>query len=53
MHMFLEASTEDSRRLYKRHGFIDVEVLHAKSDAPPLFLMYRPAKSERVKSMEL
>ena len=41
---YLEASTEGSSRLYERYGFQTTEVLHMAHDAPPLWLMWRPAR---------
>jgi ribosomal protein S18 acetylase RimI-like enzyme len=37
---YLEASCEDNRRLYARHGFADVGVIQLP-DGPPLFRMWR------------
>ena len=37
---YLEASCEDNRRLYARHGFADVGVIQLP-DGPPLFPMWR------------
>lgn len=37
---YLEATTEDSRRLYARHGFADIGVIQLP-DGPPLFRMWR------------
>ena len=40
MTSFLQASSERSRRLYLRHGFVDIETWHGPF---PVFLMWRPA----------
>lgn len=37
---YLEATSEDNRRLYARHGFADVGTLRLP-DGPPLFRMWR------------
>ena len=37
---YLEATCEDNRRLYARHGFADVGVIELP-DGPPLFRMWR------------
>lgn len=37
---YLEATSEDNRRLYARHGFADVGVLKLP-DGPPMFQMWR------------
>jgi ribosomal protein S18 acetylase RimI-like enzyme len=37
---YLEATCEDNRRLYARHGFADVGVIQLP-DGPPLFRMWR------------
>lgn len=37
---YLEATTEDSRRLYARHGFVDVGTIQLP-DGPPMFRMWR------------
>ncbi len=39
---YLEASTENSSRLYERHAFRTTEIHHMSSHAPPLWLMWRP-----------
>lgn len=38
--VILQASTERSRRLYLRRGFLDIETWHGGF---PVFLMWRPA----------
>lgn len=38
---YLEASTEASRRLYERLGFVTQEVLRMAPEAPPLWAMWR------------
>lgn len=37
---YLEATCEDNRRLYRRHGFADVGVIQLP-DGPPMFRMWR------------
>ncbi|EIE18458.1 hypothetical protein COCSUDRAFT_45262 [Coccomyxa subellipsoidea C-169] len=41
MHCYLESSSERSRRLYMRHGYVEIETIKAARDAPPMFLMSR------------
>jgi ribosomal protein S18 acetylase RimI-like enzyme len=41
---FLEASNEDGRRLYERHGFIVHQELPIP-DGPSMWAMWRPARS--------
>lgn len=38
---YLEATSDDSRRLYERHGFEVTDVLTATPDSPPLWAMWR------------
>lgn len=42
---YLESSTERNRRLYRRHGFVDVAVVREVAAAP--VTMWRPPASER------
>ncbi len=37
---YLEATGDDNRRLYRRHGFVDIQQI-AIRDSPPLFCMWR------------
>ncbi|CAL8465934.1 g5470 [Coccomyxa elongata] len=46
---YLESSSEGSRRLYKRHGYVDRQIYKMAPDAPPLFLMSRAPKKQPVK----
>ncbi|KAK9902232.1 hypothetical protein WJX75_008709 [Coccomyxa subellipsoidea] len=46
MHCFLESSSEGSRRLYMRHGYVEREVFKAAPDAPPMFFMSRPPSKQ-------
>ena len=41
----VQASSEDSRRLYKRHGYADLETWRVRDDAPPFFFMSRAPHS--------
>jgi ribosomal protein S18 acetylase RimI-like enzyme len=43
---YLEASTEDSARLYARHGFRTTRELRVTTDAPPVWLMWREPQPE-------
>ncbi len=36
-----QSSSERSRRLYMRHGYVEIEMIKAARDAPPMFLMSR------------
>jgi GNAT superfamily N-acetyltransferase len=38
---YLEATSERNRDLYRRHGFVDREVLELPDDCPPLYPMWR------------
>src|SRR5689334_14830243 len=38
--LYLEASTETSARLYRRHGFVDTRTI-AAANMPPLYAMWR------------
>lgn len=38
---YLEASNEDSRRLYERHGFVVLEPVVSLPGGPPMFPMWR------------
>jgi ribosomal protein S18 acetylase RimI-like enzyme len=40
---YLEASSENNRRLYERHGFVLQDELRVQ-DSPPLWLMWRAAR---------
>ena len=40
MPAYLEATSEDNRRLYERHGFVIVDEL-AVAGSPPLWAMWR------------
>lgn len=43
----VQSSSEGSRRLYMRHGYVELEVLKAARDAPPMYLMSRaPAQQQ-------
>lgn len=46
-HLYLEATSEASRRLYLRHGFEDLGEYAVGSRGPVLFRMARPPKHER------
>ncbi|WP_240696437.1 GNAT family N-acetyltransferase [Cellulomonas sp. HD19AZ1] len=43
---YLESSTERNRRLYRRHGFVDVAPVRGLAGAAPM-AMWRPTASER------
>ncbi len=38
---YLEATNERNRDLYRRHGFVDRDVLELPGDCPPLYPMWR------------
>lgn len=38
---YLEATNERNRELYRRHGFVDRDVLELPGDCPPLYPMWR------------
>lgn len=40
MPAYLEATSEDNRRLYAQHGFVDTQQIVIR-DSPPLFCMWR------------
>jgi ribosomal protein S18 acetylase RimI-like enzyme len=42
---YLESSSEQSRRMYERHGFILLETAFASPNGPPSYSMLRPAKT--------
>ena len=42
MPAYLESSTERSRALYERHGFVTRDTIHMPRGGPPLWLMWRP-----------
>ena len=39
---YLESSTERSKKLYERHGFVTKDVIRMPRGGPPLWLMFRP-----------
>ena len=45
MPAYLESSSEDSKRLYLRHGFEVTRELPLPPDGPPVWLMWRPPAS--------
>ena len=48
MPAYLESTTDQSRKLYARWGFLVREEFRMAPDAPPLWLMWRaPANAER------
>jgi GNAT superfamily N-acetyltransferase len=38
---YLEASNDDSRRLYERHGFVTLDPVVSLPDGPPMYPMWR------------
>jgi ribosomal protein S18 acetylase RimI-like enzyme len=42
---YLEASSEDNRRLYLRHGFAISEVIQLPGGGPPMWLMWRDPRA--------